>query len=433
MLPDVSNNPEPDAGVSSVVTTNGEHAGLEDAGTRDIRVRVNTSTRRRPVPLDVVLFTAAVVLCGFVKPRIGGDFAFTDIVVAAMIVSAVISAKLSRWRSNEVLRRLALPLSLISLGTVVGSIYAGVTGWIVANVVRDIGVYAAIITGVHVLRNGGARARRLAFQAVGWCLVIVTLQLVFVSHGKLRSSGTFANPNIPAHLLATGLIVWSGAPFSTRTKRAVFILVIAGIVKAGSFGSLLQLGVAFGYLAFVNRREWSIAMNRVVRDRRLLVIVGGLLAAAALIGAFAVLSAGNATSSGGTANTGLNQTRLNRSADLRLAVWDEAIRRLPDMPFGVGPGSIRGLNLNSLETELHNEYLAYLAERGVIGLTGLLLFWCALWRMGKRGSVLRALIAALVIASLFRETMHYRHVAFFIAIAIAAGTVVPDGAGRFPS
>ena len=69
---------------------------------------------------------------------------------------------------------------------------------------------------------------------------------------------------------------------------------------------------------------------------------------------------------GGQDKSGFNQARFDRSGGLRVAVWVEAIGKVPDAPWGVGPGSVRGLDLNTLETELHSEPLAFLVERGVI-------------------------------------------------------------------
>ena len=99
-------------------------------------------------------------------------------------------------------------------------------------------------------------------------------------------------------------------------------------------------------------------------------------------------------------------------------MWDEAIGKVPDAPWGVGPGSVRGLDLNAHETELHNEPLAYLVERGVIGLFGLFLMWFAMLRLCPRGTQARAMVLAYIFGSFFRETAHYRHFWVFLALAL---------------
>ena len=101
-------------------------------------------------------------------------------------------------------------------------------------------------------------------------------------------------------------------------------------------------------------------------------------------------------------------------------MWVEAIGKFPDAPWGVGPGSVRGLDLNAHETELHNEPLAFLVERGVIGLFGLLLMWFAMLRLCPRGTQARAMVLAYIFGSFFRETSHYRHFWVFLALALVS-------------
>jgi hypothetical protein len=101
-------------------------------------------------------------------------------------------------------------------------------------------------------------------------------------------------------------------------------------------------------------------------------------------------------------------------------MWGEAIERLPETPWGGGPGSVRGLQLNSQGPDISNEALQYLVERGVIGLFGLLLLWWALVRMTPPGTAARAIVLAYIFGEIFRETLHYRHLGIFLAIALVA-------------
>ena len=79
---------------------------------------------------------------------------------------------------------------------------------------------------------------------------------------------------------------------------------------------------------------------------------------------------------------------------------------------------MRGLDLNTLETELHSEPLAFLVERGVIGFFGLLLMWFAMVRLCPPGTQARAMVLAYIFGSFFRETSHYRHFWVFLALAL---------------
>jgi hypothetical protein len=101
-------------------------------------------------------------------------------------------------------------------------------------------------------------------------------------------------------------------------------------------------------------------------------------------------------------------------------MWEEAIERLPETPWGAGPGSVRGLVLNSQGPDISNEALQYVVERGVIGLAGLLLLWYALLTMTPAGTAARAIVLAYIFGEIFRETLHYRHLWVFLAIALVA-------------
>jgi hypothetical protein len=70
------------------------------------------------------------------------------------------------------------------------------------------------------------------------------------------------------------------------------------------------------------------------------------------------------------------------------------------------------------DQEAHNEFLAYLTERSLIGLIGLILLYLAIWRLGPRGGVTRALVIGFALQSLVRETLHYRHLWLLLAFAL---------------
>ena len=122
----------------------------------------------------------------------------------------------------------------------------------------------------------------------------------------------------------------------------------------------------------------------------------------------------------GQPSKGLNSARFNRSGGLRFSMWEEAIVRLPETPWGAGPGSVRALGLNSQGPDISNEALQYVVERGVIGLFGLLVLWWALVRLTPRGTAARAIVIAYMFGEIFRETLHYRHLWIFLAIALVS-------------
>ncbi len=372
-------------------------------------------------PVPTLLLALSIVFVAFLLPKIGSDIVLTDLLIGATIIASTLHMVRGDWLARDVGRQILVPALVIGFGSLVGSLYAGLRGWIVGDLVRDFATILVFLAAIDILRRGGTRAVRVCFGALGVCIIFGAVQLAASGGDELRASGTFPNPNVAANLLAMGLLCWSAAPFRWSTKLPVIIVAVAGLLSAASFGAMLQLGVGFGYLA-VTHLDRAGAM---IRGRRLVSTV--LVAFVAVIGILVFTLAG----SGGTGQkSGFNQARFDRSGGLRFAVWVEAIERLPDAPWGVGPGSVRGLDLNALETELHNEPLAYLVERGVIGLFGLFLMWFALLRLSPSGSQARALVLAYIFGSFFRETWHYRHFWLFLPLALVAAEQARRAAPR---
>ncbi len=374
-------------------------------------------------PVPTLLLVVATVLVAFLFPRFGGaqsskgndsgGFALTDIVIGGMIVASYIHVLRGDWLARDVWRKLAVPIMLIILGSLIGALYSGLKSFTINTLFRDLAAVLTFLCAVDILRRGGERAVRLCYGAVGIAIVLGSLQLATSSGNELRASGTFPNPNVAGNLLALGLICWTGAPFRTSVKLPVFGVAILGVLSAGSFGSMIQLGIGLGYLGITHMDQ----AKELVRGRRL----GGMLAVVliALAGYYAY-SQLRSPPSGGQPQTGFNSARFNRSGGVRFELWQEAIDRLPETPWGAGPGSVRALGLNSQGPDISNEALQYVVERGVIGLFGLLLLWYALLKMSPAGSAARAIVLAYMFGEIFRETLHYRHLWIFLAIALVS-------------
>jgi hypothetical protein len=376
-------------------------------------------------PVPILLVVVSTVLVAFLYPRFGGaqsskgndsgGFALTDLVIGGMIIASFLHMLRGDWLARDVWHKLQVPILLIVVGSLIGSFYSGLQGFVVNAFVRDVAAILTFLCAVDILRRGGERAVRLCYGAVGIAIVLGALQLATSSGSELRASGTFPNPNVAGNLLALGIICWSGAPFRSSIKLPVIAVAIVGVLSAGSFGSLIQLGIGLGYLAITHVDE---AKNLMRGRRKMMLVPIGLLL---LVGAFVVLNSSSAQSSGsGQPATGFNSARFNRSGGLRFSMWGEAIRRLPETPWGAGPGSVRALQLNSQGPDISNEAIQYAVERGVIGLFGLLVLWWALLRLTPRGTAARAIVLAYIFGEIFRETLHYRHLWIFLAIALVA-------------
>ena len=367
-------------------------------------------------PFPTVLLALAIVFSGFLYPKFGGSgkgseggLAFPDIVIGAMIVSSMVHVLRGDWLARDEARAISVPVFVIALGALIGSLWAGLHGWIINFFVRDIGVILAFLSATDILRRGGPKAVRLCFGALGVCIILAAVQLGASGGSELRASGTFPNPNIPGNLLAIAILCWASAPFRWSTKGSVIFVGIVGLLATASFGSLLQLGVGFGYLAYSN---FGKAAN-IMRGRRLLMVIPIVLIAMSGFFVYSQLRSGQS-------QTGFNQARFDRSGGTRTLVWAQALDKYVDAPWGVGPGSVRGYSLNSYATELHSEPLAYLIERGPIGLFGLLLMWFVMVRLAPARTNARAMVFAYIVGSFFRETAHYRHFWLLFPLALVA-------------
>jgi hypothetical protein len=374
-------------------------------------------------PVPTLLLVVATVLVAFLFPRFGGaqsskgndsgGFALTDLVIGAMIVASYVHVLRGDWLARDVWRKLAVPIMLIILGSLIGALYSGLRSWTVNALFRDLAAVLTFLCAVDILRRGGERAVRLCYGAVGIAIVLGSVQLAASGGDELRASGTFPNPNVAGNLLALGLICWTGAPFRTSVKLPVFGVAILGVLSAGSFGSMIQLAIGLGYLGITHIDK----AKELVRGRRLVAMLPVILIA--VLGYYAYTQIGSQPS-GGQPQTGFNSARFNRSGGLRFSMWQEAIDRLPETPWGAGPGSVRGLELNSQGPDISNEALQYVVERGVIGLAGLLLLWYALLTLTPSGTAARAIVIAYIFGEIFRETLHYRHLWVFLAIALVS-------------
>jgi hypothetical protein len=393
-------------------------------------VLVDAPVRRRgriatflDTPVPTLLVVVATVLVAFLYPRFGGaqsskgndsgGFALTDIVIGGMIIASFVHLLRGDWLARDVWRKLSLPILLIVVGSLIGALFSGLKGWTVNALFRDAAAILTFLCAIDILRRGGERAVRLCYGAVGVALVLAAMQLATSSGDELRASGTFPNPNVAGNMIALGLICWSGAPFRWSIKLPVMAVGVLGVVSAGSFGSMIQLGIGFGYLAVCHIDS----AKNLMKGRRLYMLIPVIL----IVGAgYFVYQATTEPPAHGQPASGFNSARFDRSGGLRFSMWEEAIERLPETPWGAGPGSVRGLTLNSQGPDISNEALQYVVERGVIGLAGLLLLWYALLTLTPAGTAARAIVLAYIFGEIFRETLHYRHLWMFLAIALVS-------------
>jgi len=362
--------------------------------------------RRLPrLTLETVVTFGVFFGIGFLAPSFGPGIVPVDALILVMIALWIPS--IGDGEPRGVLRPLLIPLALILAGSLLGSMAVGIKPWIVTDLGKDVASFASFFAVIVVLRAGGPSAVRAAGWACALATIVVCLALT-IDVGS-RAQATFANPNIAAHYLVTSLVVLTRAPISRLLRYGAIGLGVIGLAGTGSFGALLMSIGAFGYL-----------IVSLPQARRRLLIKRSAFVGVLVIGVAMIISGGGVLTP--EAETGFNERHFERSSEGRLGKWTAALDVAIENPLGIGPGSNRGLGLLPGDQEAHNEYLAYLSERSLVGLVGLILLYMAAWRIGPRGGLTRALVIGFALQSLVRETFHYRHLWLILGLAVVLDT-----------
>jgi O-antigen ligase len=294
--------------------------------------------------------------------------------------------------------------------------------------------------------------------ALGWAAVFVGLHFSLLPlwlQGLLpgsapegaRAAGAAGNPNLGASYLMTSFFVLAAAPWPRhRLARLVAAgWVLLGLYATGSNGALLGLAAGLPVLLVAA----GLRRTRTPGERLAVVgaaLLGGGLLLGTLVTATGVPQVGvsdlRALASHQRAGVfGESLGRLDRSVSGRLTTWSHGWNAAGSgMVVGVGPGAAPEIPLagSTLRRGLHNDYLAFLIERGVVGLLGLLALAAVLLRWSARlldarlpdghgrwspAGLGAAVVANLVLAS-NHESFHFRHLWILVGLTWAACQLV---------
>jgi O-antigen ligase len=361
-------------------------------------------------PWSIPILAVALFATGFGLPRVGG-FTVADALISAFVVLATLEMVARRARPQPIVLAVLLPILLVLGGTLIGALAVGLTHWVAYDLIRDIGAAAALLAVLQVFDRAPAGWFRLPARALAAIVGIVAIQLVFLSQETLRAKATFPNPNVAGHFIATCFMALLVLPVSRWIRIAGLSAAGVGVVATGSFGAILQVAVGLAVVAVGAARRIRPATRQLLAFAVIATI--GFLGVAAASGVQFLPDRGE--------STGYNADHLERTTSGRLDLWGSAIDQVIHQPWGIGPGSSRNLQVlreGDASTETHSEPLAFLSERGALGLLGLVALWATLWRFAVPRGVGRAMILSLVVASLFRETSHYRHLWILLALVV---------------
>jgi O-antigen ligase len=272
---------------------------------------------------------------------------------------------------------------------------------------------------------------------VAWLGHIAALEGLQAADGN-RVLFTFGDPNYAStYWDATIFVVYAARTPSKRWMRIIgYIMLVWALALTESNGGALALGVGLFFLLLV----------RAYRKRGLVGTAAAALAIGLAVGSFfTAVPLNSIRQAAADSNQALLVNSIGRSAQSGyergvLIIETKQLYELSDGALGLGPAATKPL-LTRWEfpyaNEAHDDYLAMLVERGVVGLLGLLLlFGSAVCRAAP--AIRRPLSArfaaavpvpaglvagllALSVNSFYEEILHFRFLWALLGIVAVLG------------
>jgi len=346
------------------------------------------------------LTVACLAVCGLplLLPNGPGNFTPSD-----MLILAAIGAGLMWAASTQVTLSMPYKLGVGTMAT--AGMVAGLAGrWpglALLSVLQDLFLlgWAAVIASL--LRTSAAvdiLLRVWTYSAVAWAAVFVagtTRTAVTAGAHATRAGFTFGDQNGAGlyFVLSFLVMVAAGRPRSRVVRASLGSLFLVATLYTGSLGAMS--GLLLGLAA-------ALALG--VRDRRglpaAIAISAALLLAAASV--TLIVQRSNLIAAAHESSNSLIRNSIGRGAQSsseRAALRQEtyALWRSSDV-IGSGPTSTKNLLLAEqapYPKEAHNDWLATLVERGILGAVGLTLLVIELAIRAKRVSARTQLDAPL--------------------------------------
>jgi O-antigen ligase len=393
-----------------------------------------TESTRLPIWLKYPYFVSVAALVPLISPSLPLNSEFVDYVNALFFFALWIPLLMRRRFEG----RLYVPMGVIFLGSLIAMFNSPALATCVTTLVQEVYLFVFFLTLYNVIESD-ADIRALVlpwlvFAAVEGVIVLSQLR----ADPVLRARGTFDNPNMAASYLGISsfLLLQPVARIPWPARALFLFLTWGGMFATKSLSALLACILGLGSMSVVYAMQGR-------AGNRLKIVLG--------LAAVVILIVGVTLTSGQSISNYLD--RLPRSTDERTAIWKTGVKTFLENPLGIGIGPagfaevefVRGGHYGvGRRISLHNDYLAYLVERGVLGFCGLagLLGTMAylayraikgarsnrgmLWALGLSGMFVYILVDAMT-----HEVTHYRHVWLAFGL-IAAQARLADRAGRAP-
>jgi hypothetical protein len=353
--------------------------------------------------------------------------------VDAFLVLLVLFAWPGFWRKRIRLHfPLAIPAWLIIWGGLVGTIPLLDIPASFTALFQELYIFVVFITFVNAFIQ---KRSFLIFQKIWFLTAAVESILLIMGRFQIgpdvlrfakgndlsetgRAVGTFENANSAGSYLVVSLFLLLALPFPRNrwVRAALIALLMLGIFATGGnsamFGMLLGLTITLLYWLYHKGRTFVLAVG-----------FSSILAMAAA-GIFILYSLQSPLLTVGRSNLLFAFSRPDEKLEKRLGIWISGLNAYEQYPSGIGPNVTKTV----VGGGMHNDFLAFLAERGPIGFAGLILvigealFWL-LW-LSRRpvgnyhqaiGALLGGLAAVWGAMATTHEISHERQVWLFMA------------------
>ncbi len=385
--------------------------------------RAETRGSSRLSRLIVIWLVGTVILLPVKIINLPSNFELVDIWI--LIGLPVLLVMYIAGRRPVINLTYAIPIWLVMVSSLLGTIVSPSASNSLTVVLKETYLFAwflTITTFLSVLNAADLRRVLYAWSGVAALHAALIMAQFFspdlwsftnslggniVEHEIYRPAGLFicdhaGCANKAAFFQLLGFVPLILAGFSPKTTTVLGILLFASMLVTGSMGATLAL-----------------AAGAIVAVVVIAIFKGNLMA---LIGqfmrfVFVVLLLGGAFYFVISQNQRYSEHferiivgRFDKSSGARFNLWQRGIDVLLEhnsFLWGVGPENFRELDPAQTDNQLHNDTLAFLVERGLIGLLGLALF---------AGIALRRAISVLFMAGKMPGRARWEMVVFLAVI-----------------
>ena len=360
----------------------------------------------------IIYFLLIASLVPLIKPQFIYNLTLFDFINVAFIIFFLTYF----FAKGKLQIPLLIPMAVILIGSLISMFNAQVPLKNSTALIIDLYLFMFFIVLYNIIET----KRELRTFILFW-IVFAALQGIFML-GEIfpnfvgRSLGTFINPNMGASYL--GLSFFLLLPLYAKAGKFLTLLfgffILIGMLATKSLAGIM--GFLISTLAMIIIYWYRAgAFNRIKLVAVILII--------AIVGAFIYPQ---------VAKVPNLLSRLPITFYSRITLWKAGLDIFIKNPlgYGIGPAGfkevgpeVKGLRPKAKKKELHNDWLSFLVERGVIGFLGIVLLFGALAKMLlqtiKTESSKREFLWIIGLSGMFiftlgfsmtHEVLHFRHV-----------------------